>query len=116
MNNNRQYNNLYPDPTCMECGELCDITEEVYDGTEWESWCYCKECIIDTFHSAIGICEDGWKVPDIVYGSSIGPSSETDPSLIGGEDPPLDFGGKGRDTKYAKHLLIINTKQNAKIK
>ena len=49
-------------------------------------------------------------------GSSIGPSSETDPSLIGGEDPPLDFGGKGRDTEYAKHLLIINTKQNVKIK
>jgi len=58
MSNNRKYNNVYPDPICMECEELCDITEEVYDGSEWESWCYCKVCMIDTFHSAIDVCED----------------------------------------------------------
>ena len=39
------------------------------------------------------------EVPDIVCGSSLGAPSETDPSLIGGEDPPLDFGGKGRNTE-----------------
>ena len=32
-------------------------------------------------------------------GSSLEAPSEADPSLIGGEDPPLDFGGKGRDTE-----------------
>ena len=90
--NNRQYNNIYPDPICMECGELCNITEEVYDGSEWESWCYCKACKVDTFHSAIGTCEDACKVPDIVCGSSLVPSSEPTPTLLGVEDPPLDFG------------------------
>jgi len=32
------------------------------------------------------------EVADHMNGSSLVPSSETDPSLIGVEDPPLDFG------------------------
>jgi len=45
------------------------------------------------------MCVSTCEVPRIVCGSSLVPSSETDPSLIGGEDPPLDFGGKGRNTE-----------------
>lgn len=37
--------------TCMDCGETCNIYEEVdIGGGEIELWCYCKECDIETFH------------------------------------------------------------------
>jgi hypothetical protein len=39
--------------TCMMCGNECDVYEElvVHEYTdEYEMWCYCKECDIDTFH------------------------------------------------------------------
>jgi len=37
--------------TCMECGESCDIIEEVdiLDG-ELNLWCYCPDCDVETFH------------------------------------------------------------------
>jgi len=42
--------NGYPEPTCMICGELCDIVEWIKDNGEYELWCWCKKCEIDTFH------------------------------------------------------------------
>ena len=43
----------YPPAICMDCGKECDITEEVDIGLgEYELWCYCKDCKIDTFHPA----------------------------------------------------------------
>lgn len=46
----------YPEPICMHCGALCDITEEIYTGDlesykGIEVWCYCKKCRADTFHA-----------------------------------------------------------------
>jgi hypothetical protein len=43
----------FPEPICMICGELCDVTEEVaehHGGQCDQLWCYCKPCDIDTFH------------------------------------------------------------------
>jgi len=46
--------NEYPYATCMICGEICDIVEEVdIGGGEYERWCWCEKCEIDTFHAAI---------------------------------------------------------------
>ena len=54
---NEDYN-LYPAPTCMICGKLCDKVEEVQtDDSEskngMELWCYCDDCKMDTFHKAL---------------------------------------------------------------
>lgn len=46
--------NIYPEAICMHCSQVCDIWEEVdVGGGEWELWCYCKKCKLDTFHPAI---------------------------------------------------------------
>lgn len=39
-----------PDPICMMCCKECLTTEVVNTGGEYELWCWCKECGIDTFH------------------------------------------------------------------
>ena len=39
--------------TCMMCGNDCDIYEELAVAKfedEYELWCYCKKCDIETFH------------------------------------------------------------------
>lgn len=41
----------------------------------------------------------------IINGSILAPPIEPTPSLIGGEDPPLDFGGKTNTEN--KHLKLI---------
>jgi len=47
MNNEKQYGS----PTCMICGEVCDIVEILnYGRDDEEGWCYCKKCKVDTFH------------------------------------------------------------------
>lgn len=56
--NNTNIDNIYPDFTCMECGKICSIYEEVKTEDEdspngKELWCYCKDCEIDTFHKPI---------------------------------------------------------------
>ena len=46
--------NDYGEPTCMDCGKICEVTEEVDIGSyEFEMWCYCKPCDVETFHPAI---------------------------------------------------------------
>lgn len=48
--------NTYPNPTCMDCGEECDIWEEVETNcgdeiySDIELWNYCKPCGVETFH------------------------------------------------------------------
>lgn len=42
-------NEIFPESTCMICGEYCD-TWEIIDE---ELWCYCHKCDIDTFHEKI---------------------------------------------------------------
>jgi len=38
----------------MDCGKICEVTEEVDIGSyEFEMWCYCKPCDVETFHPAI---------------------------------------------------------------
>ena len=44
----------YPDPICMECGTSDSVTEveEVHiGGMEYEQWCYCTMCDVETFHA-----------------------------------------------------------------
>lgn len=39
--------------TCQMCGKDCEVYEQVnirQIGEEWEWWCYCKECDIETNH------------------------------------------------------------------
>lgn len=37
--------------TCMDCGQQCDIWEEVKIASdEYNIWCYCKKCDCETFH------------------------------------------------------------------
>jgi len=46
-------NEYWPIPICMWCGEECNVTEVVDIGMgEYELWCYCPKCEVDTFHSA----------------------------------------------------------------
>lgn len=46
---------IYPDPTCMECGKLCDNVEYHDVGKAQEQmWCWCTDCKIDTFHQPNG--------------------------------------------------------------
>lgn len=43
----------WPEPTCMNCGEKCDTTQELvqpYDPEPVLLWCYCEACDIETFH------------------------------------------------------------------
>lgn len=43
--------NSYPEPRCMDCGELCETVEEVntmFYGHP-EQWAYCKKCDVETF-------------------------------------------------------------------
>ena len=43
--------NQYGLPTCMICGDICEIFEILnYGRDDEEGWCYCKKCKIDTFH------------------------------------------------------------------
>ena len=42
--------NGFPDSTCMWCGKDCDIAEWIRDGQDYELWCWCKVCKVDTFH------------------------------------------------------------------
>lgn len=39
--------------TCMGCSKECSIWEEVstsWCGGDFEIWCYCEKCDIETFH------------------------------------------------------------------
>jgi len=41
----------YPEAICMSCGDICSTTEHVDIGMgEYELWCWCPKCEIDTFH------------------------------------------------------------------
>ena len=44
----------YPRPVCMLCGQECEIVEHVETApysSEFEMWCYCRECDCETFHA-----------------------------------------------------------------
>ena len=46
------------EPTCSECGRICDTIEIVWTGDSnsykgFELWCYCEYCETDTFHRLI---------------------------------------------------------------
>lgn len=44
---------LYPRPICMMCGQECVTVEHVETApysSEFEMWCYCRECHCETFH------------------------------------------------------------------
>ena len=39
--------------TCQTCGKDCEVYQEVeISRGEWEMWCYCAACDIETFHAA----------------------------------------------------------------
>jgi hypothetical protein len=39
------------DEVCQQCGKICETKEEVDVGEdEYELWCYCPDCDIETFH------------------------------------------------------------------
>lgn len=43
------------EPTCSECGRVCNRTEVVWTGDAnsyegFELWCYCEHCGVETFH------------------------------------------------------------------
>jgi hypothetical protein len=45
-----------PSAICMECGELCNISEDVETlptayNRGLELWCYCSKCDVETFHA-----------------------------------------------------------------
>jgi len=44
----------YGPPTCMMCGEICDIVE-IHNWLQEDeiAWCYCKKCQVDTFHEPL---------------------------------------------------------------
>lgn len=44
----RKVEPFFGEPTCMMCGEICELVEFINDPLEM--WCYCKECKMDTFH------------------------------------------------------------------
>lgn len=35
---------------CQSCRKECDTVEQVHTGEDWEWWCYCRSCDIETFH------------------------------------------------------------------
>lgn len=40
--------------TCIGCGKECSTWEEVDTGrNDWEIWCYCLECDVETFHPIV---------------------------------------------------------------
>lgn len=49
----KRINYQFPEPICMTCGELCHVTEIVFNCDcygDQQLWCYCKPCDVDTFH------------------------------------------------------------------
>lgn len=36
--------------TCQICSKECITHEQVDTGEDWEWWCYCPECDMETFH------------------------------------------------------------------
>lgn len=47
----------YPEPTCMICGDVCEVYEIHHKDDQM--WVWCKKCKVDTFHQPIGKTEDG---------------------------------------------------------
>lgn len=40
--------------SCQTCGKNCKVYEEVEIARgEWEMWCYCADCDLETFHPNI---------------------------------------------------------------
>lgn len=48
-------NEEYPEAKCMDCGQVCHLTQELVTapyapGCGLELWCYCPACNVETFH------------------------------------------------------------------
>ncbi len=36
--------------SCQSCFKDCETYEQLHTGEDWEWWCYCDKCDIETFH------------------------------------------------------------------
>ncbi len=36
--------------TCQTCGKDCSIYQQLWTEEDWEWWCYCPTCDIETWH------------------------------------------------------------------